>query len=287
MMKGFFPRRAPMRPFSLHTQRRPLSSHLDVLAKNVDFLVPPTWDDPPAKISSGDIVNYVCQKYDIGFSRKLRPARLKLPKNPWKLNAAIAPQHCFSSYSHKYFDLVEHPWAKSQLDLYVEKTKTPLWLQVESFGSGATPVPCRKSKKKFRTAIIEALAAAGYDVNGRKQLVDGESSPITELYGTLRVGISDPVAVCNSSAADVRRAADIIVQHAILELRRDKNGQPIAQQVHGARRQNYLQPKGKSSRQSKGTSQHSRQTSGSYEVKTSRQSRNKPPSRQRRDSRAA
>jgi len=284
-MKGVFPRPVPFRSLNSYVQRRSLANHLDVLARNVGLLVPPSWDDDaPAKTRPGENVRYVCKKYDIGFPWNTRPLTgFKLAKNPYKLRTFVSHQHCLSTQSQKYFDFVEHPWAKSLLDIYVGKTKTPLWLSIESFGSGARPVPCHKSNKIFREAIEEALAASGYDRYGHKQAVEDESSPIADLYGTLRVAVGDPIATCNASNADILEAAEKVVQYAAMELRRDKNGQHIARQQQPASQKHRSSPsKGNPPRQSQGTRRRNKETRDSSQDENLRQSAGKSPKQKKR-----
>jgi hypothetical protein len=284
-MKGALPRLAPFRSLNPYVQRRSLSNHLDVLAKHVDSLVPPSWDDnAPAKIRPSENVRYVCRKYDMGFPWNMKPLKgVKLANNPYKLRTFVSHQHCLSAQSQKYFDSVEHPWAKSLLDIYVEKTKTPLWLNIESFGSGARPVPCHKSNKIVREAIEEALTASGYDRYGHKQVVDGEFSPVADLYGTLRVAVGDPIAVCNASNADILKAAETVVHHAAMALRRDKNGQHIMQQQrhNASQKHRSLPPTGSRSHQSQGTQQRNKETRHSSQDETLRQSTVKSPKQKR------
>ncbi|TGJ88438.1 hypothetical protein E0Z10_g382 [Xylaria hypoxylon] len=85
----------------------------------------------------------------------------------------------------RYFDKVEHPFTRALLDIYIEKKKEPLWWS--GFAYGASPFPNKTASRRIAHALRDALAAAGYDRFGRRVLVDGESSAIADLYGTLRV----------------------------------------------------------------------------------------------------
>jgi hypothetical protein len=146
--------------------------------------------------------------------------------NPFKLAISLSQSHCFDMKSMRYFDKVEHPFAKSLLDIYIEQTKEPLWLQCAAYG--ASPVPVKTATRRMRHAMRDALAVAGYDRFGRRVPVDGESSVVADLYGTLRVISSDPLAICNNKFADLLKSAKQIVSFAEVQIRRNKNGRHIA-----------------------------------------------------------
>jgi hypothetical protein len=154
----------------------------------------------------------------------------RLAKNRYKLSVSVSQRHCFEQKSMKYFDTLEHPFAKSLLDIYVEKTKEPLWISCYAYG--ASPFPNKKASKRVAHALRDALAAAGYDRCGRRVLVNGESSVIADLYGTLRVIVSDPQAACNAKFVDVLENARSIISSVEKRLRRDNNGQHIEQQQY-------------------------------------------------------
>lgn len=189
-----------------------------------------TWDDPTAVVEPAQDVMAVCKTYDIGLPQHLRPLNNpQLKGNPFRLSVAASQKHCFAQQSMRYFDTVDHPFAKSLLEIYIEKKKEPLWLYCVAHGG--PPFPMKKAAKKLAHAVRDALAEAGYDRYGRRVPVDGESSVIADLHGSLRVISTDPLAVCNAKFVDILVWARRIVVCAELSLRRDKNGQhPTKQQ---------------------------------------------------------
>ncbi|KAI3320799.1 hypothetical protein HD806DRAFT_505022 [Xylariaceae sp. AK1471] len=187
--------------------------------------------DPVTEIEPGQHVISICKRHNIGFPNQLWALKgIKLEKNPYKLNVSISQRHCFEQKSMRYFDTFEHPFAKSMLDIYIEKTKEPLWISCHAYG--ASPFPNKKASKKVSHALRDALAAAGYDRLGQRVLVDGESSAIADLYGTLRVIVGDPQAVCNAKFVDLLKNAKSIISGAEIQLRRDNNGQHLGKQQH-------------------------------------------------------
>ncbi|KAI1362487.1 hypothetical protein F5Y08DRAFT_311978 [Xylaria arbuscula] len=197
-------------------------------------------NDPQAAVRPGQHVLSVCRQYDISFPDELRfVKRLKLPPNPYKISVTISQNHCFLHQSMKYFDRFEHPFAKSLLDIYIEKKKEPLWFSALAYGG--SPFASRTAARKINHALRDALAAAGYDRFGRRALVDGETSAIADLHGSLRVVSAEPVEVCKAKFADLLQCAKKILFAAELNLRRDKNG------VHFERaQQKQYSPRGRS-----------------------------------------
>ena len=182
-------------------------------------------DDPKAEVMPGKHVLSVCREYDISFPGELRPLkgfRLPVQKNPYKLSVSFSQKHCFLHQSMKYFDRLEHPFAKSMLDIYIEKKKEPLWLSAVAYGG--SPFANQTAKRKITHALRDALVAAGYDRFGQRMLVDGESSAITDLYGSLRIACPAPVEVCKARFVDLLECAKQIIFATELGLRRDKNG---------------------------------------------------------------
>ncbi|KAI0551381.1 hypothetical protein F4679DRAFT_538998 [Xylaria curta] len=177
------------------------------------------WSNSPIEIQPGQHVISVCNQYNIGFPQKLRPLRVfKQKENPYKLGVLICQQHCFAQNSMRYFDKLEHPFAKSLLDVYIEKKKEPLW--ITSFAHGAGVFPNKTAERRIAHALRDALMLAGYDRFGRRVLADGESSAIVDLYGTLRVISGHPTAVCNARFVDVLESAKKIIAGVEIELRR-------------------------------------------------------------------
>ncbi|KAI8632951.1 hypothetical protein F5Y19DRAFT_334726 [Xylariaceae sp. FL1651] len=182
-----------------------------------------TEEDHTPEVEPGQHVVAACKQHGIFFPSENKFVKgLKLGGNPFKLSVRASQRHCLEVKSMKYFDKVEHPFTKSLLDIYIEKTNQPLWLSC--FAYGASPFPNKTASRKLRHALRDALAAAGYDRFGRKVLTDGESSAIADLYGTLSVVSSDSKAVCNAKFVDLLEAAKSILSSAEIQLRRDKNG---------------------------------------------------------------
>ncbi|KAF2966892.1 hypothetical protein GQX73_g6680 [Xylaria multiplex] len=188
------------------------------------------WGDSIPDIEPGQHVLSICKQHDIFFPSQLRPLKGIFSAedgNPYNIGVSHSQKHCVLHQSMKYFDRITHPFAISLLDIYIEKKKEPLWLS--GFAHGATPFPNRTASRRIAHALRDALEAAGYDRFGRKVLVDGESSAIADLHGTLRVICNNPLAVCNAQFADLVACAEQIIRHAETRLRRDKNGRHFAE----------------------------------------------------------
>lgn len=193
------------------------------------------WNDPNAVVEPAPNVIGVCKTYDIGLPQHLRSLNNpQLKGNPFRLGVTASQKHCFAQQSMRYFDTIDHPFATSLLDIYIEKKKEPLWLYCVAHGGSAFPL--KKAGKKLAHAMRDALTEAGYDRYGRRVPVEGQSSVIADLYGTLRVVSTDPLAVCNAKFADILVWARRIVFCAELSLRRDKNGR------HPTREQSRSRP---------------------------------------------
>ncbi|KAI8946556.1 hypothetical protein F4801DRAFT_57575 [Xylaria longipes] len=205
-------------------------------------------DDPTGEIKPGEHVISVCKQHNIAFPDRLRPlSGLKLKPNPYRLAVSVCQQHCFAKNSMPYFDKLEHPFAKTLLDIYIERKKEPLW--ITSYAHGAGVFPSKKAGKKIVHALRDALIAAGYDRFGRRVLADGESSAIVDLYGTLRVVSNNPTAVCDAKFMDLLEDAKKIIASVEVVLRRDQSGRhvgnPQQQQrwsTHGARQGQKREP---------------------------------------------
>ncbi|TRX98555.1 hypothetical protein FHL15_000629 [Xylaria flabelliformis] len=177
------------------------------------------WNNNPADIQPGQHVISVCKEYNIGFPQKLRSLRVfRQKENPYKLGVFVCQQHCFAQNSMRYFDKLEHPFAKSLLDIYIEKKKESLW--ITSYAHGAGVFPNKTAQRKIAHALRDALMAAGYDRFGRRVLADGESSAIVDLYGSLRVISAHPTALCNAKFVDILECAKKIIAGVEIELRR-------------------------------------------------------------------
>ncbi|KAI0904320.1 hypothetical protein F4824DRAFT_484271 [Ustulina deusta] len=199
-----------------------------------DFSKLVAWDDPTVEVEPGQHVISVCRQYKISFPNELRSLKgLRLWENPYKLSVYTSQKHCFFQHSMKYFDKLEHPFAKSMLDIYIEKKKEPLW--IHSFAHGGMPFANKTASRKVTHALRDALVAAGYDRFGQRVLADGQLSAIADLYGTLRLMISDPLAVCNAKFADLLECAKQVLSAVEIELRRDKNGHHVTRKQQNPR----------------------------------------------------
>ncbi|KAL7621307.1 hypothetical protein AAE478_008627 [Parahypoxylon ruwenzoriense] len=176
-------------------------------------------------IQPGEHVYSVCRKHNIAFPTNLRGTKgWKLGTNPCKLNILVSERHCFSATSMKYLDKFIHPFASSILHMYIAKTSQPLWYSTYS-QPVALPFPCRRAARKVKHAFRDALAAHGYDREGRKLASD--EGRIRELYGTVRIACGDPKATCNIKFAELLEQMNSIVDVIERVLGRDKFGSPI------------------------------------------------------------
>ncbi|KAI1407767.1 hypothetical protein F5Y13DRAFT_122309 [Hypoxylon sp. FL1857] len=178
-------------------------------------------------IQPGEHVHSVCRKHDISFPTVLRALKgVKLKSNPCKLAVVVSERHCFENSSMKYLDIHEHPFAKSVLKMYIERTKKPLWYSFRSFPV-ALPFPCKEAARRIRHAFCDALTAFGYDREGRRITTD-PSSIIADLYGTVRISCADPKAACNIKFAELSEQIMRIMSGIELALARDKSGRHIS-----------------------------------------------------------
>ncbi|RWA06451.1 hypothetical protein EKO27_g8663 [Xylaria grammica] len=186
----------------------------------------PAWEDPTVDVEPSQNVTSMYRQHGIIFPYQLRPLKgIFSGNNPYHLGVSYSQEHCVLHQSMKFFDRIEHPFMRPLLDIYVEKNKEPLWFSGFAHGEGA--FPNKTASKKITHALREALAEAGYDRFGRKVLVDGESSAVADLYGTLRVTTNKPLVVCNANFTELLECAKAIVARAEKELQRDKNGRHI------------------------------------------------------------
>ncbi|KAI0487492.1 hypothetical protein F4859DRAFT_465206 [Xylaria cf. heliscus] len=176
-------------------------------------------------IKPGEHVTSVSKSYGIVFPNSLQQLRNPKLKGPYGISVSFSQQHAFKMQSLRYFDKAEHPFAKSLLEIYIEKSKEPLW--IDCFSHGARPFPNRMAQRKFHHALREALAAAGYDPYGRRVLADGESSAVADLYGTLRVFSGQPLVVCDTKFPVLLEYAKIIIADVEPILQRDQNGRHL------------------------------------------------------------
>ncbi|KAI1436424.1 hypothetical protein GGR50DRAFT_693235 [Xylaria sp. CBS 124048] len=180
-------------------------------------------DTPPENIQPGQHWVSICKSHDIYFADRMKLMKgFRHSQPPYKLFITISQQHCMQRRSMRYFDKFEHPFAKSMLKYYIDKKEEPLWMYCSALGG--TAYPNKKASKKMAHALRDALAEAGYDRVGRPVLVEGQRSSKDELYGSLSVTSSDPVAVCNAAFTDLMKQAKIIVSSAQHILQRDKYG---------------------------------------------------------------
>ncbi|KAI0522261.1 hypothetical protein F5B22DRAFT_593581 [Xylaria bambusicola] len=211
-MKRTISRLASLRPLDARVQAQPSPVHFNGLA---------AWDDPNVQVKPGQHVIAICNQYDISFPTELRPLGTRLTSNPYKITVVASPKHCFFHQSMKYFDRLEHPFAKSLLDIYIQKKKEPLWMS--AFAHGGSPFANGTAKRKLMHAVRDALLAAGYDRFGQSVPVDGESSAVNGLYGSLRLMSPCPQAICTAKFADLLDCAKQIIFAAEIKLRGNKS----------------------------------------------------------------
>ncbi|KAI0597201.1 hypothetical protein F4775DRAFT_261532 [Biscogniauxia sp. FL1348] len=198
-----------------------------------DYKARPAWAGPEVEACSK--VWETCKKHKIKMWTDLRGLKgVKLPGNICKLNVATSRSHCFDIKSMKYLDKFEHPFTQSVLDLYIAQTDKPLWYNAwaASGASGASPFPCSKAAKRMTHALRDALAACGYDRDGRRVVTDSTTDRagdvnIKELYGTLKVGCMDAKAVLRTKFVDLLEMGKVIIRCVEKELGRDHMGNHI------------------------------------------------------------
>ncbi|KAI1824350.1 hypothetical protein F4861DRAFT_267158 [Xylaria intraflava] len=222
-MKRFTSRLAPLASSSAHK-----SVPSQIVPADLQRLLASLSDAPPENIQPGEHVISVCKKHNIFFSQHLKPLRgLKQKQPPFDVLVNVSQNHCVQRRSMRYFDKLEHPFATSLLDVYIEKKKEPLWMYCSATGESA--YPNKIASKKIAHAMRDALADAGYDRFGRRVLVGGETSAVAELYGSIDLMSLNPLAVCNAPFTDVLRFAKKILSSIQPTLQRDRHGRPLGQ----------------------------------------------------------
>lgn len=176
------------------------------------------------EVQPGDHVLAACREHKIYLPTTLR--RSKEKKGLKDFMIFTSERHCFDQQVMKYLDKFEHPFAKSIINMCVDKNHEPLWYKTFTLPV-ASPFPCGTATRKMRHALRDALAAAGYDRVGRKISPPTDPNGIAELYGTLRVGISDPKGFCNLKFVDMLAKAKLIISEFEPIFARDKFGRHI------------------------------------------------------------
>ncbi|KAI0847632.1 hypothetical protein F5Y00DRAFT_240710 [Daldinia vernicosa] len=177
------------------------------------------------EIQPGDHIVAFCRKYQVSFPSVLRRVSgFKLTPNPFELGVLISEKHCFTKNSLRYLDKYEQPFTKSVLEMYIAQKKQPLWYSVHSAGT-TSPLPGRVSSRRIRHAFRDALAARGYDREGRKIMTD--DSNIADLHGTVHIYCANPKAACNLKFPELVKQTNKIVSAIEPMLARDKDGKRI------------------------------------------------------------
>ncbi|KAI1466600.1 uncharacterized protein F4812DRAFT_434834 [Daldinia caldariorum] len=172
-------------------------------------------------IQPGTHVLDFCRKYQISFPSVLRRASgVQLTPNPLGIGVMISEKHCFNKHSLKYLDKYEQPFTKTIFDIYIAQKKQPLWYSVFSVPV-TTPLPCKEGARRLRHAFRDALAARGYDRDGRKMDTDG---PIVDMHGTVSLICGNPKAACNLKFPELVKHTNKIVAGIENMLARDKYG---------------------------------------------------------------
>ncbi|KAI0169769.1 hypothetical protein GGR52DRAFT_481764 [Hypoxylon sp. FL1284] len=186
-----------------------------------------TTDSPETpEVHPGKHVITACRLHNFAFPNKMaRIKGMKIRNNNLKLGAAVSERHCMEKNTMKFLDKVEHPFAKSILNMYISRKDKPLWYTTHAHPV-ASSFPCHKAESRILNAFREALAAHGYDRDGRK--VNTEDV-IVDLYGTVHLTCGDPRTACNIKFRDVVSKTMDLVSHLELALGRDKHGQHIQQ----------------------------------------------------------
>ncbi|KAI1801725.1 hypothetical protein F4811DRAFT_532918 [Daldinia bambusicola] len=172
-------------------------------------------------IQPGTHVLDFCRKYQISFPSILRRASgVQLTPNPLGIGIMISEKHCFNKHSLRYLDKYEQPFTKTIFDIYIAQKKQPLWYSVFSVPI-TTPLPCKEGARRLRHAFRDALAARGYDRDGRKVDTNG---PIADMHGTVSLICGDPKAACNLKFPELLKYTNKIVAGIEHLLARDKYG---------------------------------------------------------------
>ncbi|KAI2637627.1 hypothetical protein GGS26DRAFT_418811 [Hypomontagnella submonticulosa] len=177
-------------------------------------------------VQHSDLIRSVSSEHKIFLPNLLRRLKGASPRpNPCSLAIELSDEHCFSKNALKYLDKFEHPFAKSIVNIHIAQKQRPLWFTAYS-PPVALPFPCRVANRRLRHAFRDALAARGYDRDGRRVAAD-DSSVIAELYGSLRIICGNPKAVCNIKFADLVEQVKQMVSRIEPVLARDKEGRHI------------------------------------------------------------
>ncbi|RYP21332.1 hypothetical protein DL767_009283 [Monosporascus sp. MG133] len=184
-------------------------------------------DDGGMFVQPGEHVISWCREHDIAFPNQMKGLKARLPKNPLRLGVFFSRRHCIDNKSMRYFDKAEHPFARSMFDVYVAKKKAPLWY--DSWCTpNARPFVISTARRRIKHALRDALAARGYDRDGRRTDNDPEETVVMDLFGTLKIHSPEPKMVCNTEFAELVEQMSRIVGVAELELRRGKDGRHLA-----------------------------------------------------------
>ncbi|RYP20686.1 hypothetical protein DL765_002636 [Monosporascus sp. GIB2] len=168
-----------------------------------------------------------CREHGIAFPNQMKGLKARLPKNPLRLGVFFSRRHCIDNKSMRYFDKAEHPFARSMFDFYIAKKKTPLWY--DSWCTpNARPFVISTARRRIKHALRDALAARGYDRDGRRTGNDPEETVVIDLFGTLNIHSPEPKMVCNTKFAELVEQMSWVVGAAELELRRGKDGRHLA-----------------------------------------------------------
>ncbi|KAI0147497.1 hypothetical protein GGR57DRAFT_476665 [Xylariaceae sp. FL1272] len=160
----------------------------------------------------------VCEEHGFAMPSTMTAVRhtQTLRGKPWKVWLSVSHRHCFDPRHKKYFEELEHPWTKSQIDMYVDKSKEPLWLWGFFFGAGACAV--RKSEKAMKQAFRWAMAQKGYDRYGTQ--TDRRGVVTGTLYGTLQISCNTPCELYKEKtlrpiAQDILEAIEPMLQKRV------------------------------------------------------------------------
>ncbi|KAI1261535.1 hypothetical protein F5Y18DRAFT_401549 [Xylariaceae sp. FL1019] len=160
----------------------------------------------------------VCEEHGFAMPSTMTAVRhtQALRDKPWKVWLSISHKHCFNPRHKNYLEELEHPWTKSQMDMYIDKSKEPLWLW--GFFSGAGACAVRKSEKAMKQAFRWAMAQKGYDRYGTQTNHKGVVTGI--MYGTLQISCNTPCALYKEKtlrpiARDILEAIEPMLQKRV------------------------------------------------------------------------
>lgn len=131
-----------------------------------------------------------------GFQNRVGNAKII---HPWGYSIAVSKHR----YVHRYHEshlLPAQSLNSKFMSMYQGFTAYPLWSWIYDYSPSSTRATVRKATCRIaKRALYEAIRANGYDEHGTaldpSAFEDYEAVRGTELYGTIRVTIIDPMPI--------------------------------------------------------------------------------------------